>query len=244
MSNVSVNSVVNGIMAAYDHNQNGEIDLKRQGFFKREETTRSENSAWSDDDSINLSTTSFSREKLFYAADGQGNRDGKVSRDELTAVVSSYDKNHDGQLDERGFFGRLFSGFKKPEGELNVFNREYGERSYTNTTSISTKPNIPVYNDPFSNSKPITSDPFSNSKPITSDPFSNSKPITSDPFSNSKPSNSKPITSDPFSNNKPSGSVTSDPFSKPSSHSGSVTSDPFSKSTSSGSVTSDPFSKK
>ena len=69
MSDISVNALVNDIMSKYDRNQNGAIDYKSQNILKRDEGSRYENNAWSDDTSVNLSTTRITREKLFYAAD-------------------------------------------------------------------------------------------------------------------------------------------------------------------------------
>ncbi len=248
-SSVSVNSIVSDIMVKYDRNNNGVIDTENRGFLRSNESSRYTSNNWSTDDSVNLSSTRYSREKLFAAADAFGNNDQKVTRQELTNyITANYDKNTSGDLESRGW------KFWKPANELEVFNREMGETSHTNSVSIPTNTK-PTYSDPYINNKPVYNDPFSNSKPgsVYSDPFSNkpsnNKPVNSDPFS-SKPATGGGVYSDPFSskpsNRKP---VNSDPISSKPSTGGGVYSDPFSNKTSGSSskpssVNSDPFSKK
>ncbi|MFP5502209.1 MAG: hypothetical protein ACLGIN_06950 [Candidatus Sericytochromatia bacterium] len=132
---VSVNAVVADYMAKYDHNRNGVIDLKRpDGFVNRlknpDERVRSKTSASSFNDELTISTTVYSIDRLLYAADK--NADGQVTREEMETAVKEYDKDKDGQMGFRGFWGWLT---RKPRQEGDEFRRELGERT-TNYGSI------------------------------------------------------------------------------------------------------------
>ena len=126
----SVNALVAQIMTKYDHNNNGVIDTKRpDGVWNKlknpDERVRSKTSVGSsfEEDKINISTSVYTMRDLFYHADA--NRDGKVERDELEKAIKAYDKDGDGQMGARGFWGWLT---RKPKGELDVFNKEFGEK--------------------------------------------------------------------------------------------------------------------
>lgn len=132
---ISVNALVVDYMSKYDHNRNGVIDLKRpDGFLNRlknpDERVRSKTSAYVGDDSLTVSTTVYSIDRLLYAADK--NTDGQVTREELEAAVKPYDKDGDSQFTFRGFWGWLT---RKPKQEGDIFKQELGERT-TNYGSI------------------------------------------------------------------------------------------------------------
>jgi hypothetical protein len=132
-SSVSVNSLVNDYMYKYDHNKNGVIDLKRpDGILNKlknpDERVRSSSSTTfvpdgQGGDTINISSQVYSIRDLLYRADE--NHDDKVTREELDKVVRSYDKDGDGQLGFRGFWGWLT---RKPKQEGDKFNDAYGEK--------------------------------------------------------------------------------------------------------------------
>lgn len=132
---VNVTGMVNDILYKYDHNKNGVVNLKRpDGFWDKvknpDERVRSKTSVNSFGDDLNISTSVYTQRDLFYAADKDGN--GEVTRDELTAVVSKFDKDGDGQMTSRGFWGWLT---RKPKQELDFYNDQYKERM-TNYGSV------------------------------------------------------------------------------------------------------------
>lgn len=136
MPNLNVNALASQIMTQYDHNRNGQIEMakpkggnfwdKARNFFSESELTRSNAHSYQTGDQVNFSQTVRTQQRLFYAADAQGNNDGKVTHQELTNVIKQFDRDGDGQLSDVGFIGRLMSGFKK-EGELQNFNANYAE---------------------------------------------------------------------------------------------------------------------
>lgn len=126
----SVNALVAQIMTKYDHNSNGVVDLRRpDGIMNKlknpDERVRSKTSVTPgmEKDSINISSSVYTLRDLFFHADA--NRDGKVDRDELTTAVKSYDKDNDGSMGARGFWGWLT---RKPKGEMDIFNKDFGEK--------------------------------------------------------------------------------------------------------------------
>lgn len=127
---LSVNHIVTDAMYKYDHNKNGVIELNRpDGIMNRlknpDERIRSRTDVNSfKEDSLTISTQVYSMRDLMYAADA--NRDGKVTREELTAQVQKFDKDGDGQMTARGFWGWLT---RKPKQELDFFNKEFGEKT-------------------------------------------------------------------------------------------------------------------
>jgi hypothetical protein len=132
---VNVNGMVNDIVYKYDHNKNGVVNLKRpDGFWDKvknpDERVRSKTSVSSFGDELNVSTSVYTQRDLFYAADK--NNDGEVTRDELTEVVKKFDKDGDGQMTSRGFWGWLT---RKPKQELDLYNDQYKERM-TNYGSV------------------------------------------------------------------------------------------------------------
>ena len=133
MGEVSVNKFVNSIMNDYDFNRNGKIDLdKDETYFDQDQTTQEGNMMY-------RTVTRFSYNDLFVKSDA--NNDGKVTKEEITDVVNKYDTDKNGTLSARGFWDWLTG---KPEGELDVFNREVPERSRIIAKyPIGTVPNIP-----------------------------------------------------------------------------------------------------
>lgn len=132
---VNVNGMVNDIVYKYDHNKNGVVNLKRpDGFWDKvknpDERVRSKTSVSSFGDELNVSTSVYTQRDLFYAADK--NNDGEVTREELTEVVKKFDKDGDGQMTSRGFWGWLT---RKPKQELDLYNDQYKERM-TNYGSV------------------------------------------------------------------------------------------------------------
>lgn len=127
---MSVNHIVTEAMYKYDHNKSGVIDLKRpEGIMNRfknpDERVRSNTTVNSySDDQLTVATSVYSMRDLFYAADAD--RDGKVTRDELRAEVQKFDKNGDGEMTSRGFWGWLT---RKPKQELDLFKKEFGEKT-------------------------------------------------------------------------------------------------------------------
>lgn len=133
----NVNAFVAQIMTKYDHNANGVIDLKRpDGIINKlknpDERVRSKTNVGPgmEKDSINISTSVYSMRDLFFHADA--NRDGKVDRDELTNAIKAYDKDGDGNMGSRGFWGWLT---RKPKQEMDLFNKDFGEK-LTNYGSV------------------------------------------------------------------------------------------------------------
>ena len=127
---LSVNHIVTEAMYKYDHNKSGVIDLKRpDGIVNRfknpDERIRSNTTVNSySDDKLTVSTSVYTMRDLFYAADAD--RDGKVTRDELMAEVKKFDKDGNGEMTSRGFWGWLT---RKPKQELDLFKKEFGEKT-------------------------------------------------------------------------------------------------------------------
>lgn len=138
MDNYSVDKLANRIMYNYDRNGDGVVNLKgnRDESYFDEETTTTEGNT------IYRNVTRYSNEDLFIKADAD--QDGKITKDEVKAVLNQYDSNKDGKLSARGFWDWLTG---KPEGELDVFNREVPEKARLIAKypigQIPQQPNIP-----------------------------------------------------------------------------------------------------
>lgn len=105
---VSVDWLVNELMADHDFNQNGVLDLtKSKNPFKPSEGSTA-SLAWE------------YKHKLFVDADAD--KDGKVTRDELDKKIRSYDVDGDGKLHARGALGALK---KEALGELDKLDKDY-----------------------------------------------------------------------------------------------------------------------
>ena len=132
-NSISINSMVADIMVKYDHNKNGQIDLKRpeglkEKFLNPDERVRSKTSSYvlpdaEGQDRITISQQVYTMRDLFYAADA--NRDNAVTREELEASISKFDENKDQKLDSRGFMGWLK---REAKGERDKFNQDFGEK--------------------------------------------------------------------------------------------------------------------
>jgi hypothetical protein len=104
---VSVDWLVNNLMADHDFNQNGVIDLtKSKNPFAQEAST--------------ASVTWEYKKKLFVDADAD--KDGKVTRDELDKKIRSYDVDGDGKMHSRGLLG---AAKKQAPGELDKLDKDY-----------------------------------------------------------------------------------------------------------------------
>ena len=110
MGSIAINRLVSRIIGAYDHNYNGQVDLKKpEREVQRRETRHTP-------DYIEYST--WTRRKLFEAADT--NQDQQVTAAELTAQLAKFDTNGDGNLETRGWFW-------KPRKEYEHFEAAFGE---------------------------------------------------------------------------------------------------------------------
>lgn len=125
---VPISRIVDRIFQDYDHNQNGVIDLKGPGkgnvFQRIRDEIRNPDEGYRMDDyqgggMVAQPPRVFHHLKLFHEADTNG--DMKVTREELTAVVSRFDKDGDGKLSTRGL------AFWEPKGEKQHFERAFGE---------------------------------------------------------------------------------------------------------------------
>ena len=120
MSSISVNRLAALIMAQYDADGNGEIDLAKKipHNNNKTENTRFEPNYLTGD------ITEFSRGDLFKDADKSVFKDKKVTKQELESYLSKYDLDKDGVLSSRGVSG-VIKG--KPMGEYESFLRDYEE---------------------------------------------------------------------------------------------------------------------
>jgi Ca2+-binding EF-hand superfamily protein len=84
---ISTNKIAEYIMKDYDKNKDGFIDLKTERVSKIEEGKY---------------TSYNTRDHLFKVADV--NNDGKVSQQDILAVIDLFDENHDGDLDSESSF--------------------------------------------------------------------------------------------------------------------------------------------
>lgn len=130
---VQVADEVNGVMAAYDHNRNGQIDAVSPGgvwspYVANDERTRKETLRTEDHDArgnvtrVVYLTYTYARRDMFAAADA--NHDAVVTREELSELMASFDKDHDGLMTRRGLWGWLT---RKEKGEYDLYQGQYGE---------------------------------------------------------------------------------------------------------------------
>lgn len=131
---VAVLKTVAEILADYDHNRNGGIEIRRPTgfwppFIGRDELTRKETVRSEERNrdgrvvKVIYTTYTYSRAELFYAADAD--HDGVIHRDELQDVIASFDRDRDGMLTRRGFWGWVT---RKDKGEYDLFVNQYGEQ--------------------------------------------------------------------------------------------------------------------
>lgn len=125
MSSISVKQLTASLIAQYDANGNGQIDISRRvaGNENRNENSRIEKNY------IGGDFTEFSRGDLFKDADKFGKKDKVVTKDELEKYIGFFDKDGDGVLSSRGVGGMLKG---EPLGEYEQFLREYEEIKLSN----------------------------------------------------------------------------------------------------------------
>jgi hypothetical protein len=128
MGEVPISKLVSSILRDYDRNGNGSIELKANGndesYFDKRDVRETPNETV-------ITVTRYSYDELFLKADK--NKDNKVTADEITDVANEFDADKNGKLTVRSFWEWLTG---KPEGELDVFDRQIPERSrviYQNT---------------------------------------------------------------------------------------------------------------
>ncbi|MDB5097342.1 MAG: hypothetical protein JWM80_1763 [Cyanobacteria bacterium RYN_339] len=110
---VSVDWLVNELMADQDFNQNGVLDLaKSKNILKPSEGSTGAASSGSIGYEYKF--------KLFKDADAD--KDAKVTRDELDKKIRSYDKDGDGKMHARGLLG---AAKKEAPGELDALDKDY-----------------------------------------------------------------------------------------------------------------------
>ena len=116
-------------LTRYDHNRSGAVDLGKTGWFARDERTRQETVRREERDQAGkvvklvYTTYVYTLRDLWYAADR--NADQKATREEIAAVMATFDADKNGELSRRGLWGLVTF---KPKGEYDKFRDAYGER--------------------------------------------------------------------------------------------------------------------
>ena len=130
-----VKGFVDSTIYRYDHNRNGIIDLKRpEGFWRRllsqDERVRSTSATSGGGDEPLLTTTIvYTMRDLFFHADT--NRDLAATREELSALVGSFDEDRNGVLDARNLWQVITF---KPRNEYEQFMDVYREQQVSYNT--------------------------------------------------------------------------------------------------------------
>ena len=126
---VVIDAWLNDALHRYDHDRDGDLDLARGGWFARDERERQETVRQVERDErgqvvrIRYTTYTYTLRDLFYAADRDADR--LATRSELTAVLTKFDGDANGELTRRGLWGLITF---KPKGEYDHFRAAYGER--------------------------------------------------------------------------------------------------------------------
>ncbi len=120
----SISAIVDRIIADYDHNGNGVIDLHRPKatgnvFQKIAHTLSTPDERISVNNQPGVNPIMPTHIRLFREADGD--QSGTVTREEMIAVIKRFDADGDGALSSRGV------AFWKAADELQRFNRQFGE---------------------------------------------------------------------------------------------------------------------
>jgi Ca2+-binding EF-hand superfamily protein len=127
---LKIENLVNGTFKDYDHNNNGIIEYKKtagKGLTDEslhEETRLAYKGKVNGKDVYKDDIVTLSSKKLFAAADK--NKDGELTKGELTSFMGKFDLNKNGQLDLRNFEDWLFNDHKE-EAEFKHFIRAYPE---------------------------------------------------------------------------------------------------------------------
>lgn len=130
---VRVDSLTNEILAKYDHDRNGRLELVGGGGWTlpgqtRDERLRKETVRQvvrGKDGQIQkfvYTISTYTRRDMFYAADANDN--DRVTREELLELVTSFDKDRNESLSRRGLWGWLTF---KAKGEYDQLATHYGE---------------------------------------------------------------------------------------------------------------------
>lgn len=113
----SISSITNQIFRNYDRNGDGQIAVRPGHGFEGSHVQTDRQTSFDRDI---ITVTRYSNDKLFAAADKDGN--GLVSRAELANTIKLFDKNEDGKLTNSGPFWNR-------KGEMRDFEKAYPERA-------------------------------------------------------------------------------------------------------------------
>ena len=113
----AISSLVNDIFRSYDRNGDSCIAVRPGHGYEGSHTEREHQTSFDQD---TITVTRYSHDKLFRAADKDGN--GQVCRQELADAIKFFDSNKDGRLENQGPFWNR-------KGELRNFEKAYPERA-------------------------------------------------------------------------------------------------------------------
>ena len=115
-----IQSLVNFKFQDYDHNKNGIIDYQNGN-----ESTRLDERTVKKGNTYGTDQVLVTHKKMFQDADR--NKDGKVTKLELTKLMGKFDRNHNNELELRDFVDWMFNE-NKDRAEHRDFIRAYPER--------------------------------------------------------------------------------------------------------------------
>lgn len=133
---VAINKLAHQIIQAYDRNNDGHIQLGRGN---KDESFRYDRQYLSFPDRDEVILSKVSRQKLFQAADTNG--DKKITQAELTALLSTFDTNNDGKLKNKGPFWNR-------KGEYKNYQKAFPGRSQIIDRNVIYKPQPPYHPGP------------------------------------------------------------------------------------------------
>jgi Ca2+-binding EF-hand superfamily protein len=122
-----IENMVNNLFSQFDHNNNGKIEYKKvTGKTETDESLREDDRLVSKGNNVYVHDKFIvSNKKLFTDADS--NKDGFLTKKELTGFISKFDKNGNGQLDLRSFVDWIAND-NKEQAEFKHFIRAYPEK--------------------------------------------------------------------------------------------------------------------